>query len=701
MINLKKINLIRQLGNLDCASACITMILNFHGYKCDISEISAMLDIGRDGVSLRKMKNLVEEIGFQFKAVHLKLDLNIMKMHLPFIAISKNNHYVVIENIKNNKIYLLDPEKGKIQESYKEFTEKYLEIAILISPEKEINRQRKKKKVLNINVDKKKVATIVLCMILGQAAMLYLPVITQNIVDAMYKKTDINGSFVLISIVGVGTIFYLASFIRKRFILVLQNNLQKDIAYQMIDKIFNIDMRFWESHSTGDIVNRINSLSTINDFLVRTVLSLSISLLTALICFGIMLYKSVILTICVVLITLMQAMVIYILNKSIKEKTGAYVFSQNRVQSEIFDALSNLIQIKSMGMKSIINANIVSLYNGQLRDFKAKAKASDLLDCFISTISIVTTILIYFFGYYIVNSNSMSVGELVAYIALVSYFINPIGQLALILPQTNMLSETINRIKEIMYMDDHCQKGEKRISEIECIKLDNVTYSYSDSTNSGVKNVSMNIRAGSKIAIVGLSGSGKTTLIKLIMNVVSNYSGNIFINDIPSTEIHQEDLFEKISVVTQTPFVLNDTIRKNVDILNEKSDEEVQRVLENVKLWDDIQQFPLGLNTLIGENGQNVSGGQKQRIAIARALIKNPEIVIFDEASSNLDPITEKEIYMNIKKMNLTQIIITHRMTTIKDADYIYVMQKGEIVESGTDETLKEIKSLYYKMCTI
>ena len=168
-----------------------------------------------------------------------------------------------------------------------------------------------------------------------------------------------------------------------------------------------------------------------------------------------------------------------------------------------------------------------------------------------------------------------------------------------------------------------------------------------------------------------------------------------------STEIHQEDLFEKISVVTQTPFVLNDTIRKNVDILNEKSDEEVQRVLENVKLWDDIQQFPLGLNTLIGENGQNVSGGQKQRIAIARALIKNPEIVIFDEASSNLDPITEKEIYMNIKKMNLTQIIITHRMTTIKDADYIYVMQKGEIVESGTDETLKEIKSLYYKMCTI
>ena len=679
----------------------MTMILNFYGYKCDISEISAMLDIGRDGVSLRKMKNLVEEIGFQFKAVHLKLDLNIMKMHLQFIAIRKNNHYVVIENIKNNKIYLLDPEKGKIQESYKEFTEKYLEIAILISPEREINRQRKKKKVLNINVDKKKVATIILCMILGQAAMLYLPVITQNIVDAMYKKTDINGSFVLISIVGVGTVFYLASFIRKRFILVLQNNLQKDIAYQMIDKIFNIDMRFWESHSTGDIVNRINSLSTINDFLVRTVLSLSISLLTALICFGIMLYKSVILTICVVLITLMQAMVIYILNKSIKEKTGAYVFSQNRVQSEIFDALSNLIQIKSMGMRSIINDNIVSVYNGQLRDFKAKAKASDLLDCFISTISIVTTILIYFFGYYIVNSNSMSVGELVAYIALVSYFINPIGQLALILPQTNMLSETINRIKEIMYMDDHCQKGEKRISEIECIKLDNVTYSYSDSTNSGVKNVSMNIRAGSKIAIVGLSGSGKTTLIKLIMNVVSNYSGNIFINDIPSTEIHQEDLFEKISVVTQTPFVLNDTIRKNVDILNEKSDEEVQRVLENVKLWDDIQQFPLGLNTLIGENGQNVSGGQKQRIAIARALIKNPEIVIFDEASSNLDPITEKEIYMNIKKMNLTQIIITHRMTTIKDADYIYVMQKGEIVESGTDETLKEIKSLYYKMCTI
>lgn len=184
------------------------------------------------------------------------------------------------------------------------------------------------------------------------------------------------------------------------------------------------------------------------------------------------------------------------------------------------------------------------------------------------------------------------------------------------------------------------------------------------------------------------------------MNTLSGYTGKICINSIPIENISQENLFDKFSVVTQTPFMLNDTIRKNIDLFGEKNDDEINQILEVVKLREDISAFPLGLNTMIGENGQNISGGQKQRIAIARALIKKPEIVIFDEASSNLDPIIEKSIYENIQNKDLTQIIITHRMSTIKDADYIYVMEKGKVVEEGTHESLLRKHSLYYAMCT-
>lgn len=695
-----KINVVRQLGNLDCSSACLTMLLNYYGMRCSISEISAQLNVGRDGVSLRKIKGFCESIGFEFKAMHAAYMLN--DAVIPFMAISNKKHYVVVEKIKKNIIYIIDPEQGRIKKTKYDYQKEYSDIIITIFPLKTVEKKNRNfTKVIEYKFSKVQIAIVLLCMGLGQVSMLCLPIITQKIIDAIYQDSALNTSSVLFAIVCVGVIYYLSTFIRKRVVLIMQNNMQKDVAKQLIEKLFKINLRFYESHSTGDIVNRINSINTINDFLVRTVLSLFFSLVTASVCFGVMLNRSSVLTLFIVLLAITQAVIIYVLNKRIKEKTNAYVFTQNRVQSEIFEVLSNLLQVKSIGLSDALNEDVMKNYDEQLFTYKEKAKASDLLDCILGTISIVTTTVIYFAGFYLVKYKLMSIGELVAYVTLVGYFINPIGQLGLILPQINMINETVNRIKEIMLVNSNKESGNERIDQIDSIILKDVSYSYNDEKKGGIARISLNISKGNKIAIVGYSGSGKTTLIKLIMNVVSDFKGDIYINDIPIRNISQEVLFDKISVVTQTSFILNNTIRRNIDILSEKSDLEIQEVLKKANLWEDIQTFPLGLNTVVGENGQNISGGQKQRIAIARALIKKPEVVIFDEASSNLDPITEKNIYDNIKTMQLTQIIITHRMASIKDADYIYVMQNGEIVESGTDEELRALGKIYYQMCTI
>lgn len=696
---MKKVNLIRQLGNLDCASACIAMLFKFYRYNYSISEITAKLNIGRDGVTIRKIKEFVEGQGFSFLSYHFEYDFSLIDGICPCLCIDKKNHYIIIEGIKNGEILIVDPEKGKFKVTRDTFRDKYMDIVIIIRPENPIVHKNNGK-ILHIKFEKKKILIALIAMIVGQVSMLCLPFVTQYIVSAITEGYVLNTYVILTAVIGIAITFFFATFIRKRMILIMQNNMQKDIAYQIIQKIFKIDMRFFESHSTGDIVNRINSINTINDFLIRTVLSLGISLVTALICFIIMCKISIILTCFIAMVAIAQGLIIYFSNKAVKEKTNAYSFSQARLQNEVFEVLSNLLQIKSMGMNRLMNSSIEEKYNYVLDDYKDKTKSSDLLDCFISTISLITTTAIYYIGYILVMKNSIELAELVAYITLVSYFVNPIAQLALILPQTNMVIETISRIKEILLYTDHNSSGENIIHKMDTIVLKDVTFSYADDKATGVNHVNMEIKKGQKVAIVGLSGSGKSTLIKLLMNTLSGYTGKICINSIPIENISQENLFDKFSVVTQTPFMLNDTIRKNIDLFGEKNDDEINQILEVVKLREDISAFPLGLNTMIGENGQNISGGQKQRIAIARALIKKPEIVIFDEASSNLDPIIEKSIYENIQNKDLTQIIITHRMSTIKDADYIYVMEKGKVVEEGTHESLLRKHSLYYAMCT-
>ncbi len=248
-----------------------------------------------------------------------------------------------------------------------------------------------------------------------------------------------------------------------------------------------------------------------------------------------------------------------------------------------------------------------------------------------------------------------------------------------------------------MNFRDNEREGELLPDSFESVHLENVTYSYNKMNNDVIKNTSLHIKKGEKISIVGLSGSGKSTLVKIMLGALQVEKGRIYINDIDINKIAREQIYNWFSVVTQNPMCLNSSIRRNVDITNSYSDSDIYKALEIAEILEDVNAMPLGLDTIIGDAGQNISGGQRQRIAIARALLNNTEVIIFDEATSNLDPITEKNIYNNLKKSNKTQIIITHRLASVQDSDQIYVMDRGEVIESGTHESLINDKGWYFR----
>lgn len=265
------------------------------------------------------------------------------------------------------------------------------------------------------------------------------------------------------------------------------------------------------------------------------------------------------------------------------------------------------------------------------------------------------------------------------------------------LPQLNTLKEVFIRVKELLNYSDIPPSGSVEVNTFEIMEFSNVNFSYSRKEDRNLRNINLKVIAGQKVAIVGSSGSGKTTITKLIMNALHNYEGIITINHYNIVEINKEHFYQKVAVVTQTPLVINGTIRENIDFTGKMSNEQIYAALQKVEMEEYVKCLPLRLETVMGENGQNLSGGQKQRIAIARALASKPSIIIFDEATSNLDPITERKIFANLDNEPVTLLMITHRLNVLQKADHIYVLDHGEIVENGTHNELMDKKMFYYK----
>lgn len=266
------------------------------------------------------------------------------------------------------------------------------------------------------------------------------------------------------------------------------------------------------------------------------------------------------------------------------------------------------------------------------------------------------------------------------------------------LPNLNFVYEVFLRYKELITYRETHKNGVIGGQQFEELYLANVSFSYNHSLNQKVLNdISLHIRPQELCAIVGFSGSGKSTLLKIILGLLSPDVGTVKINSIKANDFSHDRMYEWFSVVTQNPMCLNSSVRKNVDVTESFSDDDIWNALKVAELAVDIKSMPMGLDTFIGEQGQNISGGQRQRLAIARALLKKPQVLVFDEATSNLDPSTEKKIFENLSTMNMTKIIVTHRLSSIRMANQIIVLEKGQIVEKGTHDKLLENKGWYYK----
>lgn len=690
----KRIPYIAQLGRTDCGIACLTMIFNYYGFKADIVDIGNMACIGRDGMTLAQMKDIAEKYGFKFNAYRYAYEQNNLRRMLPVI-LCNDSHYIVVEKVKrNDKYVVIDPAEGRKILGFSELQNMYKDILVSVMPGS--NAKIIKKSPIKLQVKKNGLILSAFLLLVSQFITLCVPFIVQRVIDGLSNNIQINLYKILAIIFLIMISYFLVCWIRQVLLLNVNTDLFKRMISSMLQKLFRLDISFFEWHTAGEIGNRFNSINQLNDIITNGLANVLIQGITSLVCFFVMIYISPRLTVFILVMALMEIVIMIVLNRKNLSKTREYIYSQSNLQGDLIDTLGNIVEIKCMGMDREVCVNLQNSYADLIMKFNQKTKVSNLMSCFISMIGLVIPLATYLIGSFSVRDGSLSVGILIAFVTLVGYFTAPFMTIVMMLPSINSVREVLLRYKELMSFRESAHDGIVMEGDFRSIKIRNMSYRYNSSCSYALDDVTLVIEKGMRIAIVGLSGSGKSTLIKALLGAVEINKGNIFLNDNDINEISREQIYKWFSIVTQNPMCLNASIRKNVDITGDFSDDDIWKALEIAELKDEIKNMPLGLDTIVGEGGQNISGGQKQRLAIARAMINEKEVIIFDEATSNLDQITEKKIYENLKATNKMQIIITHRLSSIRDVDQIYVLNKGKVIERGTHESLMKKQGWYY-----
>lgn len=372
---------------------------------------------------------------------------------------------------------------------------------------------------------------------------------------------------------------------------------------------------------------------------------------------------------------------------------------QTTTQSFLVEALRAITFIKSNGLDHSILTKWSNYYDKQIEAFSKRYHLDAIMDSISVSIRYCAPLLLLWFGSKEVITGNLTLGSLLGFSSLGTSFLLPIASLITSMQQFQLVGDTFERMQDVMETEPE-QINQTSIIETELskqdIKLENVTFTHHSLHI--LEEVSLNIKSGTKLALVGRTGSGKTTLSRIILGLYKPTKGKVFYGEHDLKNLNLYELRKQMGVVLQESFLFNDTIANNIAGFKSLSQDKIEQAAKRVQLHEDIIRMPMGYNTIIGENGSMLSGGQRQRIAIARAIVDNPSVVILDEITSNLDTLTEHKIDEYFAKSNITRIVITHRLLSSQDSDLIVVLDQGKIVEKGTHQELLEKKGYYYDL---
>lgn len=705
--------LVKQHDMTDCAAACLATVCMYYKKEVTITKLRDVLGTDIKGTTLAGLDLGAKKLGFDTRAIRVDKQGLTSKYTLPAIAhvITEEglSHFVVIHKVIKDKVIILDPAEGIEKKNIEEFFKIFDGILLLLIPNNEFSPGKNKNgsmlsKFITLLLPQKSlfiysiIASIILT-ILGIASSFFNKILMDEILPYGLKnqlKVFVIGFLVL----GVTQI--ILSAIRQHMLLYLSQKIDIPLLLGYFKHVYRLPMQFFTTRKVGDILTRFSDAFTIKNVLTSISLSLIIDVILASVSAVILYIMNSTLFIVIVAITIISAVLIYIFKEPYKKINLKQMEAGSRLNSHIIESLKGIETLKVLAAEDNSIEKLEVQYVKNLKIAFKEGVLSNIQGSISSGVSTVGNLILMYIGATLVIDGKITLGSLMAFTSLSRYFMDPIGRLIGLQLSIQEASISLKRISEIYEVDkEQLEEDKIKIEKIDGdIEVENVTFRYG-SRSPVLKNISIKIPKGKKVALVGESGSGKTTISKLLLKYYSVEEGEIKISGYNIDELDIYSLRKAIAYVPQNVELFSGQIKENILLGKDGGTyEEIKTACENASCNSFIEKLPAKYDTFLDEAGGGLSGGERQRLALARALIKKSNFLILDEATSNLDFISEAKIYdtLFVKGKNLTMLIIAHRLSTIRNCDIIYVLDNGKVVEEGDHQTLLNKRGYYYKL---
>ncbi|MCA1355694.1 peptide cleavage/export ABC transporter [Weissella cibaria] len=704
---------IPQVDERDCGVAALSMVANQYGTRLSLARLREEAKTDLDGTTALGIVRASDALGFETRAIRANMSLfDEPGIPLPFIAhVNKEGkflHYYVVYGYNDKYIWTADPDRSvsKTKMTRARFEREWSGVSIFIGPKPEYKPAKDSRdsffSFLPIVFKQKELITLVvlaalLVTVISIAGSYYLQAIIDTYIPDGMKNT--------LGIMSLGLIVtyivqQLLSFARDYLLVIMGQRLSIDVILSYIKHLFELPMSFYATRRTGEITSRFGDANSIIDAVASTILTMFLDVGTLVIVGSVLVIQNTQLFFITLASLPLYVVIVLAFKKPFEKMNNDTMQSNSMLNSSIIEDINGMETIKALTGEQASYQKVDREFVEYLYKSFIYQKATALQSAIKSGTKLILNVAVLWVGAQLVMKNTISVGQLVTYNALLGYFTDPLQSIIDLQTKLQAASVANNRLNEVYLVSSEFDTKSTRLVKARNgdIQLNDIVYKYGFGRNA-LDHVSLDIKENSKVAMVGVSGSGKSTLVKSIIQFIQPESGQIFIGGQDIAHVDKTELRRLVTYVPQSPFIFTGSVRENL-LLGADPDatnEDVVKALEIAQIQSDIEQMPQGFETEISEDG-GMSGGQKQRIAIARALLTKSPILILDESTSALDVLTEKNVIDNLMQLDKTIIFVAHRLTIAERSEQVIVMSQGQVVESGTHKDLLATDGFYAQL---
>lgn len=667
----------RQHGIKDCGVTCLYNIIKYYNGNISMSKLRRLTKTNENGTNVYNIVNASNSLGLKAEAYKCEFN-DLSKVKLPIIAHikldNKFDHFVILEKINNEKIIVQDPIRGKVV--YDDISFKKEWTGSIITFDKMNNLVKEKQDGAFINLKSyiflyKKI--LLFFLVLTILASLF-SLLNSFYLSSLYNQKN-NYHIVLFLFLLFSVFKIITDYIRNSIVFDFDNNFDSKLTNNIYKKILSLPLKYHHSRPVGDIMSRVNDLSSIKEFINFVSFSLITDFLFVIIIFIIIIFINKLLFLLLIIFALTYMFVYLLFRDKIYSMSLILKEKNSEVNSYLIESILGIDTIKNFNIEKERKLRFKSKYNNLLKSNVKYNKFILSIELFQNFIMTISNVFILFVGIKLVNKGLLLFSNLIIINSLLIYFFISLKNIIYFDRILIDSKNSYNRLEDLLDEEED-NNNKSNFNFNNNIEFKNVAYSY-DSYNI-FENLSFNINKGDFVFVKGDSGVGKSTLFKILTKQINDYKGKVIVDNTNIKNLSVNDIRNNICFVSQNEIIFTDTILNNITLFKEATKKELEKVIRITGIDKFLKEKNISLNFLLEENGHNISGGERQRILLARALLQNKKVLILDETTNGIDILSEENIVRKVKEeYDVTLILISHRYDNLKLFNKVFEIKGG------------------------